>query len=299
MIVNLEEEFIKNFEKSKNKNNISIEYPEFNNTKWKSNYDYIIQEIINSNPIEDNTNYQNLEYNEIIYYALNIVKSLLGDSVSNKELYDIATIIVVTDNKGVMDGYYTNIRIIDKTTNNEKENHDILFIPGMNKTASIVCLVHEIMHYLERVERIKSFNNYRYMETMSQVGESFASYQLERNKLEKNIMDKIYQLRLDAIKFQQESLIIFQNQFKNFIVIPEVAQAYNYEISRDHAYLMGFVHQVCLFNRFLADEQTFLTNIRKIFKNESTVEELLEYYGIDLKHNKIVDEAVRVIKKYK
>ena len=65
-----EAEFAKNFLTSCKKDGISIRYQELNNRDYKVNYDRVIREIRQSNPIEDNKNYRILKYDEIIYIAI-------------------------------------------------------------------------------------------------------------------------------------------------------------------------------------------------------------------------------------
>lgn len=300
MAADYEHLYAKNFRKICELEGLSFEFSEFNTRKYRDNYDRIVGEILKSNPIEDNKNYRILKYDEIIYRAIIIVKHLLGDAVSSKELMDAASIVTKSNSENVMEGYCLDIT--EETEEKKFEHHNYLVIPGMNKTASVVCLVHELMHYFERKERVVTFTNYRYNETMSQIGEAVSSYLLDKDGLEYNLLYKIRGLRLDAIKFQQEALIMTEEQLEHFPMIkndPEFADLDAYERSRDHAYLVGFINQVILLNRYLDDEKTFLKKLNEIYKGSLKVPDLVNYYGIDIKKREITEEVLEVVKRYK
>lgn len=295
MAVNFDEAIAKDFIKTSKRDGISLEFSEFKNSKYKSNYDRIVGEILNSDPVEDNKNYKPLDYNEILYRSVVIVKYLLGDAVSNQELANLTNIVRVTDNENVMDGYFLDIIY-------EGKRQELLVIPKMDKTASIICLVHKMMHYFENNRKFKTFSNYRYNETMSQLGERLACYFVDGDGLENNITHKLGGIRLDAIKYQQEGLIYMDLQIREFPMIkydPEFVNLSTYERSRDHAYLVGFINQVGLFDRYLDDEKTFLSKLNAIFKGNIKVPDMLDYYGIDIKKNEITDKVISVVKKYK
>ena len=300
MAVDYEQSYAKDFFKICKINGVSIEFPELNTRKYRDNYNRIVDEILHSNPIEDNTNYQHLRYDEIIYRSVVIVKYLLGDAVSQKELMDAVSIVMKSDRENVMDGFCVDV--MEETEEKKLEHHNYLLIPGMNKTSSIVCLVHELMHYFERKQRVVTYTNFRYNETMSQLGEVISSGLLDKEGLEHDLLYRIRGLRLDAIKFQQEALIDVEKQLKMCPMIkldPEFKNINAYENSRDYAYLVGFINQVILFNRYLDDEKTLLKKLNAIYKGNMSIDDLVNYYGIDIKKRDVTEEVIGVVKKYK
>ena len=197
MAIDYEAELAKNFLDSCRKDNISIEYPELDNRRYRTNYDRISDEIRKSNPIEDNINYKLLNYNEVVYRAIIIVKYLLGNAVTDDELMEAASFIEKNDSEAVMDGY-----CLDVTDMRNGKRQDILLIPGMNNTASVVCLVGVLIHYLERKRRGLTYDNYRHAFTMSYMAEAVASNLLDREDKDNDMLNKLRGIRLDAIKFQ-------------------------------------------------------------------------------------------------
>lgn len=109
MAADYEHLYAKDFRKICELEGLSFEFSEFNTRKYRDNYDRIVGEILKSNPIEDNKNYRILKYDEIIYRAIIIVKHLLGDAVSSKELMDAASIVTKSNSENVMEGYCLDI----------------------------------------------------------------------------------------------------------------------------------------------------------------------------------------------
>lgn len=293
----LEEEFAENFLESCKKDNISIEYPELNIRKYRDNYDRIVREILASHPIEDNKNYKKMGEAEIKYRAVAILECLLKDAVTREELIEALKLIEITDDPCVINGYSINM-----TDLISGQKVDILTIPGMNKTVSVVCLVNVLIHYLERKQRGMTYNNYRDTFTMSYIFEAITACIFDREDSTNEMLYKLRGLRLDAIKFQQNALIQLEELIRlNPLVknMPNMDTVIAYERSRDYAHLMGFINQVCLLSRFLADEKTFLKIINNMFKGKLMVPDMLSYYGIDLKKREIRDEVLEVVKKYK
>lgn len=292
-----EMEFAKSFLEACKKDNISIDYPELNIRKYYDNYNRIINEILNSHPIEDNKNYKKMNEAEIKYRAIAVIESLLGNAVDKNELNKALSLIRITDDESVLNGYCMNIT--DRITG---ENIDVLTIPGMNKNVCVVCLVNVLIHYLERKKRGMTFNNYRDTYTLSYIFEAITAAMFDKEDSTNNMLYKIRGLRLDAIKFQQSALIATEqllNMNPHVKNDPELESIIAYEKSRDYAYLLGFINQVCLLSRFLDDNKTFLIKAREIFKGKLMVPDMLDYYGIDLKKRDITEEVITVVKKYK
>ncbi len=293
----LEMEFAEHFMDACKYDGISTEYPELDDRKYKSNYDRIIKEIMASNPVEDNKNYKKLEKEEVIYRAVIIVKYLLGEAISNDVLFAIANQVVVTDAESVMDGYS-----LDVTDMRNGRKYDIITVPGMNKTISVVCLVGVLIHYLERNKKIKTYDNYRYTFTMSYIAEAIAAKLFDMKDEENELLSKLRALRLDAIKFQQNASKATEELLKKMPMVmqmPKFEPLYTYEKSRNYAYLLGFINQICLLDRYLDDEKTFTGKMNAVFNGEITVPGVLDYYGIDLHKKEIADEVIGVVKKYK
>lgn len=297
MAIDYEAEFAKNFLYACKKDGISIEYPELDNRKYRTNYDRVVNEIMQTNPIEDNKNYSAISYDEVVYRAVVIVKYLLGNAVTDKELMEAIELIVKSESKAVMDGY-----CLDITDMSAGKRRDILSIPGMNKTASVVCLVGVLIHYFERKQRGKTYSSYKHTFTMSYLAEAVASHLLDREDEKNDMLNKLRGIRLDAIKFQQNAAKDLETTIKVYPFIkenPEFKSMYAYEKSRDYAFMMGFVNQVCLLDRYLEDERTLLNKVNEIFKGELDVSGLLTYYGIDLSKREVTEEVIGVVKKYK
>ncbi len=297
MAIDYEAEFAKNFLYACKKDGISIEYPELDNRKYRTNYDRVVEEIMQTNPIEDNKNYRGITYDEVVYRAIVIVKYILGDAVSNEELREASQLIVKSDKEAVMDGY-----CLDITDMGAGKRHDVLTIPGMNKTASVVCLVGVLIHYFERKQRGKTYSSYKHTFTMSYLAEAVASHLLDKEDEKHDMLNKLRGIRLDAIKFQQNAAKDLETMLKVYPFIkenPEFKSMCSYERSRDYAFMMGFVNQVCLLDRYLDDEKTLLNKVCEIFKGDLDVPDLLDYYGIDLSKREITEEVIGVVKKYK
>ncbi len=297
----LEQMFSEHFEEKCKLDNISIEYPELKDIKYKRNYDRLVYEILHSNPIEDNESYEKMDEADIINEALNIVHYLLGDAVSRDELIEAAKIIYPNDSKEVMDGTCCNATLLDEKTE-KLETKDIIFIPKLSNTASIVCTVHELLHYFERADRIRTYDNYRLVETMSQLGEAIASYLLEQQGIEKNLVKRIRTIRISCMKVQQQGLLMYKANplFARMLKTePELKDAYNYEFGRNYSTLVGFVNQVNLMNRYFEDYKTFLAKLNSLYKGEIKTQDILDYYGIDIRKSRVVEPAISLIKEYK
>lgn len=294
MAVDLEAEFAKNFSYACKKDGISTEYPELDTRKYRRNYDRIISEIMQSNPIEDNENYKRLTYDEVVYRAVVIVKYLLGDAISSSELREATKLIVKNEQETVMDGNY-----LDITDVTDGKKYDVLSIPFMNNIASVVCLVGALIHYFEGK---RTYDNYKHTFTMSYLAEAVASHLLDMDDASNDMLNKLRGIRLDAIKFQQNAdreteLMLLAKPFIK--KMPDFQSLRTYEKSRDYAFMMGFVNQVCLLDRYLEDEHTLLNKVSEIFKGDLKVPGLLDYYGIDLSKREITDEVIAVVKKYR
>lgn len=297
MPTDFEMEFAKNFLEGIKRDGISIDYPELDERKYRTNYNRIVEEILASHPIEDNDNYMAVNKDEIIYRAIIIVKYLLGDAVTQEELFDATNLIVISDSKSVLDGY-----CMDITDTRNGRRQDVLSLPKMDKTASVVCLVGVLIHYLERIGRCKTYNNYRDAYTMSFISEGITASILDKEDSRNNLLYQTRGLRLDAIKFQQNALLATEEMLRcmpRARHIPEFESIHEFEKSRDYAYLRGFINQVCLLNRYLDDEKTFLKKLNEVFKGDIIVPDVLDYYGIDIKKREITEEVIGVVKMYK
>ncbi|MCX4364243.1 MAG: hypothetical protein OSJ70_00525 [Bacilli bacterium] len=104
------------------------------------------------------------------------------------------------------------------------------------------------------------------------------------------------------MKVQQQGLLMYKANplFARMLKTePELKDAYNYEFGRDYSTLVGFVNQVNLMNRYFEDYKTFLAKLNSLYKGDIKTQDILDYYGIDIRKSRVVEPAISLIKEYK
>lgn len=189
---------------------------------------------------------------------------------------------------------------------------NLIEVPDIERSSSVVCIVHEFIHYYFKKLNVDFHKKRYYEEIFSIYGEKVACHILEQENIEHNFTQKIEEVRLEGITWHykvqaptvEDVISLCKSIEKN--PRPSLGEKINYDkLSRElpivktaeglsilrkyyetlaDSYGIGYLYAENLFQKYLEDEQRIFSQIREIQSSELTVQNLLNYYGINAKN---------------
>lgn len=292
----------RNLEKSCQESGISLEYQELKFSKANKNYNRITDAIEATTVVDDNNIFKPMSLKEILSISYMAINYMLGSSFTQEEWLNMLDIVERSDSEAVMDGYFSNATNIIT-----KKQINMISIPRLDCSGSVVCLNHETAHYLEDYKSANRIhNNYHYQEVLSQLFEKITAYLLQEWDIDDKVVEGINAIRIDAVRFHvnsvAESEVLF-NQCKQLPgmtpdVLKEGQAVYEYTKHKAYNYALGLTYATRLFNLYLTDQKTFLEQLQKLYKGEAKLDDLLSYYNVSLRNRETVEDTLELIKKY-
>ena len=281
------------------KKNICInENIDLKSQKSLERYNKFIKLILVKNPIEYKTSkFKIISREKCIEQFKNIIYLLLGnDKKIDEHLEEFINLITVTNSDAPLDG---NVLKYDNITDNTTEYK--VNIPKCDNISSIVCLVHEFIHYYSFKYEINNTKKVYYDEILSIFAEKYASYIL-KGQGSSNIDVMIENIRLYSLKYHytvitkeieeyrllakkenNDNMYNFYKEFKNF-----------YKTLAE-SYVLGYIYSNKMLQLYLTDE-SFKSDLNDLFNKKISLQEILDNYWINLDNKDVFEESKKQLR---
>lgn len=251
----------------------------------------------------------------ILSYASYIIEDLLGiDAV--QYFMDFVSLIEITDDESILNGV-----VISKENIHTKETIiEKVYISNINTEAHIVALVHEFMHYYEKVKKVGNPKNVCYSEILSQFAEKYAIKKITEKSSDEQFEKKIYSTRLESIKFHfidvptdrkkcindyktfknnknisvEEKIMVKENLRSMFpwVLSKEgIQDMWDYRTALRDSYALGYIYSDALLEKCLEDEETIKSSLRKYFDGKMSLETILSDEEIYLNNYELLEKS--------
>lgn len=270
------------------------------NQKALERYNKFIKIIINKYPKEYlNNDFNTMHYNEIISIFKEIIYTLLDNNNETKDIVnDFINLIEIVDLDNPLDGNvlkYLN-------TNNNNVFYRVL-IPKCNNEASIVCLVHEFMHYISFIENINDTKKMYYEEILSIFGEKFAAHLLELHGIE-DIERKIENIRVSALKFyytdqvkELEKYRLFSQKENDDNLYRFYKESKLYIKTLAESYSLGYIYSNSIIELYF-NNNSFRKDFISVFLKRLSLQELLDKYSINMENRQVIEQSKKQLRLY-
>ena len=245
----------------------------------------------------------------IISYASYIIEDLLGIEAV-QDFMDFISLIEITDDESILNGV-----VISKEKIIEK-----VYISNINTEAHIVSLVHEFIHYYERVKKVNNTKNICYDEILSQFAEKYAIKKITKISSDEQFEKKLYSTRLETIKFHfvdgpadRKKCINDYKNFKNNKNIPieqklkvkddlknifpwmlskeGIQDMWDYRTALRDSYALGYIYSDALLEKCIEDEEKIKSSLRKYFDGDMPLEVILSDEEISLYNHELIEKS--------
>ena len=201
-------------------------------------------------------------------------------------------------------------------------------VPDVETSSSVVTIVHEFVHYYIGKMNIDMTKKRYYHEILSIMAEKIAHLVIQLNTRETNFSQKIEESRLEALGYHYSTQLpalearikeiaelrkrAAKGDFMAAVVLAKIEQEIpltdtpaNIEILRDYyrsqaeSYGIGYLFGDYLAKKFLEDHAAFLRQMYGLQDHEKSIQEVLNYYGINLKNYEVynsVNETLQLVK---
>ena len=278
----------------------------------KVKYDRFIKTVKEIKPKNYLTSdFSNIGKKDVFETSFKIIISIFGERVV-PEAIEFFQRLVPSGAKEALDGI--SLTIIDKRDGSEIK---AIEVPDFETTSNIVTIVHEFAHYYLKQIGIDYSKKRYYEEIISILCEKIAGLIVDLEPSEKDFYNKITEQRLDSLSWHYgENLPMLQNLLnehaqmqrlakKDFFAMiqlqsleqqmPFLKTAQGISILKGYyqnmadSYGMGFLYSESLLARYKDDRRTFHLQFDKLLSKEQTLQQLLEYYGINAKSNSVYE----------
>lgn len=279
-------------------NNILLkENTDLKSQKGLERYNRFINSLNTKNFIDYKRNdFNEKNYEDCIYIFKQIIYTLLGnDNEINDILNQFINLITYNESEDVLEG---NVLQFHNVTNNSIKY--AVNIPLVNNESSIICMIHEFMHYLSFIKELNTKKSY-YNEILSIFGEKYATNILKgqgSTDIEKKIenirlsnikfhynerLDDIETYRLFAKKESDEYLNQFYKEYKMFA--KSVAQSYG----------LGYLYSTYMLKLYNT-ENNFIIDFNNLINNKINLQDILDKYSINMDNKEVVEESKKQIR---
>lgn len=300
-----------------NPNNTDIQG---NNARNK--YNKYISSIISLNPKEYlTTDFEELGRTRVFEKAFEIIIYIFGNKVIPEAL-EYFKHLVPSGAKEPL-----NSICLTKTDTLTGDTTTIVEIPDFKTSSNIVTIVLEFSHYYLNKVGV-DFNKKRYYEEIIAIlCEKIASQIVELHTCQIDFYDKMTEHRLETISwhysknlqemnslleeyaklekraktdlFDRMRLQQFQTQMPIIRTAKGISALRGYYQNMADGFGIGFLYSESLLERFLDDNFAFQAQLDKLINHEQSLQDLLNYYGINARSNEVYDIANKRIEEIK
>lgn len=258
----------------------SLKKPELFLPSGESQYKRI-ESIINNSGLQAEAYFHKTLPEEVLYSVLCELKDLYGDSIDLFEIGNIYNMIRVSNGTNPFEGSY-----VENNATCEK----YLLFDRVDTLDSIPVVVHEGTHYLQ--DKFTTLDNGYHNEILPILMELITAERLSETTPDSNIYKKNMSNRIrvieELIREQIKLTKIYQEQLgTSFEPKTSIIKSYIDDIV--YTYLVSFTYAFALFKKYQSDPEYMLKNVRRIFSNYDSVDDLIKYYGIEFKDTRIAD----------
>ena len=276
--------------------------PDLENHRANERYHNIIKRVVEANPIEYlEKDFDYMDSDIVFEYTLDILKKIFGDSKEIIDAYkDFIKSIEISGDKSPMNGYV--YRMVN-TANNTSIFQTV--IPTIKSQSSVTCLIHEFMHYYFQKNDIEYKKAY-YEEILSILFEKIASEYVEEDFKDKDFIRKIENIRLSSIHYHNSTKKDEMKLFKKAVLSVNNSDKDNYikfleDYEKHHArmsesYGIGYIYAESLYNLYKSDLSAFQKKMREIFSRETSLQDTLDYFDINMCNKKVFEQAKNKIR---
>ncbi len=180
------------------------------------------------------------------------------------------------------------------------------YIPNLNTVSSIICLLHEFAHFVVRKHNLNFNNKYYYEEIMSILFEKIGIEILNNEGIGKGIQQKIENVRISSIYYHYKIKILEYNSLFRILrndkdnakeiekIIKEIIL---FETALSNAYSFGYIYSENLLQKFIEDPELVKFKLQNILFENITLQQVLDYYDINIKNKSTVECAKRKVRK--
>lgn len=299
--VEIEIDKIHSFSYKINNDLISKDNVDLCNQKALERYNKFIKLIINK-PIIMYTqeHFNKIKYEECILIFKNIIYDLLGNNkYINTILKNFISIIEINNSQDPLDGTVLQYEIINNENIVNKKYRVI--IPGCNTTGSIVCLVHEFIHYISFIQGISINKKPYYYEILSIFAEKYATRYLKGQGRDTE-ESKIDSIRLSNLKYQNTTI---KKQIDDYRLLAQRENDENmYNFYKEYrifykllseSYGLGYLYSTTMLELYLNDN-SFKIDFNRLFNKDITLQELLDKYSINMDNKDVIELSKRRIR---
>lgn len=220
------------------------------------------------------------EVEEVLFLVLTELKEIYQDSIDLEEIGNIYNMIRVTNGTNPFEGSF-----VENPVNNER----YLLFDRVDVLDSVPVIVHEGTHYLQ--DKYTTLKNGYHTEILSMLLEMIVASRLSDEMHDVNIFNKNISNRFKTLN----ELIAKQNEFNQLnntqigsSLESKSSFAKTYIDDLTYTYIVSFAYAYQLYRKYKCDPEYMLKNIRNIFTDYTSVDELVSYYGIEFKDPSII-----------
>jgi hypothetical protein len=270
------------------------------------------------------TDFKKIGRKDVIDMSIHIIILLFGEQAVPEAIEFFKRLIPAqTRSMACLDG--VALSIVNRETG---EKQEMTQVPDVETSSSVVAIVHEFVHYYIGKMNIDMTKKRYYHEILSIMAEKIAHLVIQQNTKEPSFSQKIEESRLEALGYHYSTqLPALEERIKehgelkrraakgDFMAamilakmeseIPLIDTPANIAILRDYyrsqaeSYGIGYLFGDYLAKRFLDDHDTFQKQIAALQGHDKTIQDLLDYYGINLKNYEVynsVNDTLQLVK---
>lgn len=301
---------------------INSEITDLSSKKANNKFNKYIDHIEQFKPREYKTNdFSSIEYRDLVNMALYIIKRIFGNIDIESELIEFLQNLHCSGSDEILNGIALTIKTDDGKILRINE------IPNVNKTSSIIALVHEFIHFHCSKLNI-DFNKKRYYEEILSIyAEKLATCILTQINIEPDFMRKIEETRLEGIvwhykvhpneldfaitSYHKAKSLLFIPEFRDYVTrveegLPWIKSAQEtktflqYKKTLATSYGLGYLYAESLLMHYFDDERVVENKIRKTLMGEEQLQDTLNYFGINAERNEpyeAVEQRLSMLRK--
>lgn len=322
---NYESVLIKGFGEELSTGKILRENIDLTSSKPRRNYEQYISKVSAFQPREFKIDrFPKMGLDRVVDMSTSIIVAIFGEKVL-PILEDYYKVLYQAETTDPLEGISL---IAVNTITNEKT--EIVEVPSMEYSSTITTIVHEFSHYLLRNLNIDFAKKRYYEEIISIYAEKISNLYISMELgLEGNrFLQQIEECRLEGINWHyntnlpaMEMMLLEYRKLKqasktNIFMACKLAEIENslpilkqangesilkaYYKNLADSYGIGYLFAETLYQKHLDDYRTLGIQIRKLLEKEQTLQDLLNYYGINTRNPEVyrnVDEKIQELRK--
>lgn len=319
----LENNLIEFFMKDVKEHKINPENTDLLSPVAQVKYQKYIRTLADYHPHEyKNYEFKKMPSQEVLKLFIYIIQKIFNSPSINEEIKEYISTLACSGSDESLNGVALSCQI-----EGQKDMKRITQISSLDRTCSIISLVHEFIHF--HTSKIKmDFNKKRYYEEILSIyAEKLATRMLSYYEIEADLIRKIEETRMDSIVWhniehpKEISYVISSYETTKFL--PKDAEA-NYYISlleenlpwiktaatitgaRQYkkniadSYGIGALYAESLLRCQIEDVSTTTLKVKKVLFGEEKLQDMLDYFGINASSSKTyenVNQLINTLKK--